>query len=45
LTIRLDADVLEWLKAGGRGYQTRIDHILRVVMEGQPKLALAQASQ
>jgi uncharacterized protein (DUF4415 family) len=45
LTIRLDADVLEWLKAGGRGYQTRIDHILRVVMEGQPKLALGQASQ
>ena len=45
LTIRLDADVLEWLKADGRGYQTRINHILRVVMEGQPGLALAQASQ
>jgi uncharacterized protein (DUF4415 family) len=36
LTIRLDADVLEWLKADGRGYQTRINHILRVVMESQP---------
>ena len=24
LTIRLDADVLKWLKAHGRGYQTRI---------------------
>jgi uncharacterized protein (DUF4415 family) len=36
LTIRLDADVLEWLKADGRGYQTRINHILRIVMESRP---------
>ena len=36
LTIRLDADVLAWLKAHGRGYQTRINRILRVVMESQP---------
>jgi uncharacterized protein (DUF4415 family) len=36
LTIRLDADVLAWLKAHGRGYQTRINRILRVVMETQP---------
>jgi uncharacterized protein (DUF4415 family) len=36
LTIRLDADVLAWLKANGRGYQTRINHILRVAMESQP---------
>ncbi|MFZ0960654.1 MAG: BrnA antitoxin family protein [Terriglobia bacterium] len=35
LTIRLDADVLDWLKAQGRGYQTRINRILRVVMESQ----------
>ena len=35
LTIRLDADVLEWLKADGRGYQTRINHILRAAMESQ----------
>jgi uncharacterized protein (DUF4415 family) len=33
LTIRLDADVLDWLKAHGRGYPTRINRILRVVME------------
>jgi uncharacterized protein (DUF4415 family) len=39
LTIRLDADVLEWLKAGGRGYQTRINHILRVAMESRPTRA------
>jgi uncharacterized protein (DUF4415 family) len=36
LTIRLDADVLEWLKGHGKGYQTRINRILRVVMESQP---------
>ena len=37
LTIRLDADVLAWLKANGRGYQTRINRILRAAMEGQPQ--------
>jgi uncharacterized protein (DUF4415 family) len=36
LTIRLDADVLAWLKAHGRGYQTRINRILRAAMESQP---------
>jgi uncharacterized protein (DUF4415 family) len=35
LTIRLDTDVLVWLKAHGRGYQTRINRILRVAMESQ----------
>jgi uncharacterized protein (DUF4415 family) len=35
LTIRLDLDVLEWLKANGRGYQTRINRILRAAMESQ----------
>jgi uncharacterized protein (DUF4415 family) len=37
LTIRLDADVLKWLKAHGRGYQTRINRILRAAMETQPQ--------
>lgn len=36
LTIRLDSDVLEWLKGQGRGYQTRINRILRVAMDSQP---------
>jgi uncharacterized protein (DUF4415 family) len=35
LTIRLDADVLQWLKAHGRGDQMRINYILRAAMEGQ----------
>jgi uncharacterized protein (DUF4415 family) len=39
LTIRIDADVLEWLKGHGKGYQTRINRILRVVMESQPRRA------
>ena len=43
LTIRLDADVLAWLKAHGKGYQTRINRILRVVMETQPPHARAAA--
>ncbi len=33
LTIRLDADVLAWLKGQGRGYQTRINALLRSSME------------
>ncbi len=35
LTIRLDADVLAWLKAQGKGYQTRINGLLREAMEVQ----------
>jgi len=37
LTIRLDEDALDWLKGHGKGYQTRINRILRVVMESQPQ--------
>jgi uncharacterized protein (DUF4415 family) len=29
VSVRLDADVLEWLKNGGAGYQTRMNAILR----------------
>lgn len=32
VTIRLDADVIEWLKSLGKGYQTRINSILRKAM-------------
>lgn len=31
-TVRIDADVLLWLKAKGRGYQTRLNAILRDAM-------------
>jgi uncharacterized protein (DUF4415 family) len=33
LTIRVDADVLAWLKGQGKGYQTRINALLRSSME------------
>jgi uncharacterized protein (DUF4415 family) len=35
VTIRVDSDVLEWLRTHGRGYQTRINRILRAAMESQ----------
>ena len=35
VTVRLDPDVLDWLKAQGRGYQTRINAILRAYYEAQ----------
>lgn len=29
LTVRLDSDVIDWFKAGGAGYQTRMNAVLR----------------
>lgn len=37
LTIRLDADVLAWLKSQGSGYQTRINSLLRNAMVTAPR--------
>jgi len=31
-TVRVDSDVLAWLKSYGKGYQTRINNILRDAM-------------
>ena len=31
-SVRLDADVMEWLKRPGKGYQTRLNAILREAM-------------
>lgn len=39
VTIRLDADVLAWLKASGEGYQTRINNYLRQTMRRTRKSA------
>jgi uncharacterized protein (DUF4415 family) len=33
VTVRLDADVVYWLKRDGKGYQTRLNAILRREME------------
>lgn len=32
VTLRLDADVIDWLKSDGRGYQTRANGLLRHAM-------------
>jgi uncharacterized protein (DUF4415 family) len=32
VNVRLDADVIEWLQGAGRGYQTRMNAILREAM-------------
>ena len=37
LTVRIDADVLAWLKSYGKGYQSRLNAILRSVMLGKTK--------
>jgi len=33
VTMRLDSDVLDWFKEQGKGYQTRINQLLRKYME------------
>ena len=33
VALRLDADVLEWMKAQGKGYQSRINAVLRAYMQ------------
>jgi uncharacterized protein (DUF4415 family) len=35
ISIRLDEDVLNWFKAQGPGYQTRINAVLRMYKEAQ----------
>lgn len=33
LSLRIDSDVLEWFRAKGRGYQSRMNALLRAYME------------
>jgi uncharacterized protein (DUF4415 family) len=33
ITIRLDKEVLDWFKSKGRGYQTKINDLLRTYMK------------
>lgn len=35
VTIRLDREVLDWFKAQGKGYQTRINAVLRAYKEAR----------
>ena len=34
ISIKIDADILDWFKSKGKGYQTRINKALRDVMQG-----------
>ena len=36
-TVRLDADVLRWFRSRGKGYQTRINAVLRSYMQAHRK--------
>ena len=39
VTIRLDTDVLEWFQSKGKGYQTRINSVLRSYVNAHKKNA------
>jgi uncharacterized protein (DUF4415 family) len=41
ITIRIDVDVLAWFRQDGRGYQTRINHVLRRFVDGQRRRPVA----
>jgi len=42
VSLRIDADVLTWYRAQGKGYQTRMNRVLRRFMEAQQRRAAAQ---
>lgn len=37
ITIRVDRDVVDWSRVEGRGYQTRINAVLRAFVDGKRK--------
>ena len=43
ISLRLDADILNYYRSGGRGWQTRINAILRAYVEAQGKVPPSQA--
>lgn len=44
IAVRLDREVLDWLRAPGAGYSTRINNILRTVMDHQRAAAARKVS-
>ena len=38
ITIRLDTDILDWFKMQGKGYQTKINAVLRAYVQAQKGL-------
>jgi uncharacterized protein (DUF4415 family) len=45
VTMRLDSDVIEWLKSEGRGYQTKANWLLRTAMVHSRRPSSAGRSQ
>ena len=45
VTMRLDADVVEWLKTGGPGYQTKANWLLRRAMLHSKKDSAASGAR
>jgi uncharacterized protein (DUF4415 family) len=45
VTMRLDADVIEWLKSGGPGYQTKANLLLRHAMRHFTKKGPARSGR
>ncbi|MEC4678728.1 MAG: BrnA antitoxin family protein [Nitrospirota bacterium] len=37
IALRLDTDILEWMQAQGKGYQSRINAVLRAYYEAHQK--------
>jgi uncharacterized protein (DUF4415 family) len=37
--IRIDEDVLDWFRQAGRGYQTRINNVLRAFMDSRKRVS------
>lgn len=37
ITVRIDRDVIDWFRSQGRGYQTRMNAVLRQYMEHERK--------
>ncbi len=42
VTVRLDRDVIDWFKRQGRGYQTRMNAVLRSYVDAQKRQELAK---
>jgi uncharacterized protein (DUF4415 family) len=39
VNLRIDADVLDWFRHTGKGYQTRINNVLRSFVESRKRMA------
>jgi uncharacterized protein (DUF4415 family) len=38
ITVRLDTDVLDWFRTQGKGYQTRINAVLKAFVDSQKRI-------